>query len=378
MTSRERLLLALDGKAPDRLPVTTHDMMQSYLNTYQGGIDDQEFFRRFGFDPVLWVDAIKPDEKQQLAPPSSRMLVTCEEWKVSIKEIENQQYDTNQYTIITPKGNLTAIVQSNDYTSWLVETLIKEKRDIDIIMQYAPFYKADITSINKKAEAYGDQGIIRGTIPSFEIFGQPGCWQDLACLYGIDKLIYEVFDDPEWVHTILDFLRSRKLHYINSLAGAAFDIIELGGGDASTTVISPDIFDNFVAPYDSVLIEAANNIQQNIVYHTCGGMMPILENIVEMGPKAIETLTPPGMGGDVNLYEAKRRVGDKVCLIGGFDQGYYFTKATPTETYNAVKDAFNAAGKNGGFIISPSDHFFEAKDELLEAFTAAAKSCLYY
>jgi len=56
--------------------------------------------------------------------------------------------------------------------------------------------------------------------------------------------------------------------------------------------------------------------------------MPILEDIAGMGPSAIETLTLPGMGGDVDLKEVKRRIGDKVCLIGGFYQGKFFTSST--------------------------------------------------
>ena len=45
-----------------------------------------------------------------------------------------------------------------------------------------------------------------------------------------------------------------------------------------------------------------------------------------MGPDAMETFTPPDMGGDVDLAEAKRRIGDKVCMIGGFDQFHFFTR----------------------------------------------------
>ena len=43
-------------------------------------------------------------------------------------------------------------------------------------------------------------------------------------------------------------------------------------------------------------------------------MMPILEDIASMGPDAMETFTPVGMGGDVDLGQAKKRIGDKVCL----------------------------------------------------------------
>ena len=79
---------------------------------------------------------------------------------------------------------------------------------------------------------------------------------------------------------------------MHSLAGAHYDLLELGGGDASSTVISPAIFDRFVAPYDTPIIEAAHAAGQRIVYHTCGGMMPFLERLTAMGPDALETFTP--------------------------------------------------------------------------------------
>ncbi len=85
----------------------------------------------------------------------------------------------------------------------------------------------------------------------------------------------------------------RKKQYIKSLQGAQYIILELGGGDTSTTVISPKILRRFVAPCDSQLISTAHEVGQRIVYHTCGGMMPILEDIFDMGPDAMETFTRP-------------------------------------------------------------------------------------
>lgn len=154
-----------------------------------------------------------------------------------------------------------------------------------------------------------------------------------------------------WVHELLTILKERKKTFIKSLTGAKYDILELGGGDASTTVISPDIFDQFVAPYDSELIAEVHKAGQRIVYHTCGGMMPILENIAGMNPDAMETFTPPEMGADVDLAEAKRRIGDKVCMIGGFDQFHYFKGCKPKETRAAVRKCFEAAGEGGGIYL---------------------------
>ncbi len=107
-------------------------------------------------------------------------------------------------------------------------------------------------------------------------------------------------------------LQTRKLTFVRSLAGAHYDMLELGGGAASCTVISPDIFDEFVAPYDSAIIAAAHKAGQRIVYHLCGGIMPLLERVADMGPDAMETLTPPAMGADTRLAEAKRRIGERV------------------------------------------------------------------
>ena len=105
--------------------------------------------------------------------------------------------------------------------------------------------------------------------------------------------------------------------------------------------------------------------------------MPMLDLIVAMGPDAIETLTPPAMGGDVNLAEAKRRVGDKVCMIGGFDQFHHFLGCTTEETRAAVRRCFEEAGEGGGYILSPSDHFFDADLKLIEAYADEARRCTY-
>jgi uroporphyrinogen-III decarboxylase len=106
-------------------------------------------------------------------------------------------------------------------------------------------------------------------------------------------------------------------------------------------------------------------------------MMPLLERIAAMGTDAMETFTPKDMGGDVRLAEAKRRIGDKVCMIGGFDQFHYFTGCTPEQTRAEVRRCFEEAGPGGGYILSPSDHFFEAEIPLLTAFAEEARRCEY-
>ena len=269
------------------------------------------------------------------------------------------------------------VLQSDEYSAWVGEYLIKDKRDIDLIAEFVTAPKCDVAAVNRAADEFGERGLIRSHICCFDVFGQPGTWQDACCLFPLQQLILMTFDDPEWVHSLLKILQARKKTYIQSMKGARYDILELGGGTASSTVISPKLFEEFVAPYDRELIATAHAAGQRITYHTCGGMMPILELIADMEPDAMETLTPKAMGGDMNLAEAKARIGDKVCMIGGFDQFHFLVNCTPEKTRAEVRRCFEAAGEGGGYILSPSDHFFDADPELIRAFAEEAQRCIY-
>ena len=64
MTSKERFLKALNREKTDRLPVTTHHIMPSFLDNYMNGQSDQDFFNHFGIDPINWIIAYSPDESK--------------------------------------------------------------------------------------------------------------------------------------------------------------------------------------------------------------------------------------------------------------------------------------------------------------------------
>jgi len=385
MTSKQRFLTALDRRTPDRLPVTTHHVMEYFLKKHLAGASSLEFFETFGLDPIEWVEFRKPDAAKgdfhdpghSTSGPREPRRVVSSGWRIEAVELARPEYRTVRYDFATPKKTLSTVLQSSDHTSWIAERLVKDKSDIDIIGEFVTAPLCDVDAVNRAADAFGERGMIRGSICGFDVYGQSGCWQDAACLYGIQELILATYDDPGWVHAFLKILFERKKTFVRSMAGARFDLVEHGGGDASSTVISPRIFDDFVAPYDADLTRLAHAAGQRVVYHTCGGMMPILERIADLGPDAMETFTPPGMGGDTNLREAKHRVGRRVCMIGGFDQFHFFEGCRPEDTRREVRRCFEEAGPGGGFILCPSDHFFDADLDLIRAYAEEARLCTY-
>jgi len=361
MTGKERLVAALDRKVPDHLPATTHHLMSTFLKKEMNGCSNLEFFAQMELDPIIWTGGDIYTQKQ------------LDDWRIEAVPVEAKDYPTEKIYYHTPDKTLSITRKHDVHTSWQTECLLKEKNEIELIDRYWPVPVVDKAAVIQAAMEHPDC-LIRGSMYGFY---QPGCWQDLCGFYGVERMIMETFDDPEWVKEALAVIQKKKLQWADGLEGCPFDVIETGGGDASTTVISPAIFDEFVAPYDSEVIRRMQQKGQRVVYHTCGGMMPILEMLADMGPNALETFTPAGMGGDADLAKAKKRIGHRVCMIGGFDQFHYFTGCSVEDTRNYVRRCFEEAGEGGGFILSPSDHFFEADLDLIRAFAQEAKACRY-
>lgn len=385
MTSKERLLAAITGTGPDRLPVTTHHVMPYYLDKCLGGMSTRAFWDEFGLDAITWSVPHKPpagsgdypDPLQTSIGFLESHRVANDSWRVYSEDISTDGQNLTRYTFVTPAGSLSMVIGAADYTVWVTEPLVKQKRDIDLIGTYITTPACDVEALNKTAAGWGERGLVRGHICCFDVFGQPGCWADACCLVGSERLILEAHDDPEWVHELLGILQRRKLGFIESLKGARYDILELGGGDGSASVISPRLFDRFVAPYDKPLVDAAHRAGQRIVYHLCGKIMPMVERAVEMGIDALETFTPRGMGGDADLKQAHALIAGRVCMIGGFDQLHFFTGCDEKATRDEVRRCFNEAGPGGRYILAPSDHFFDARSDLLRAFGDEAARCLY-
>jgi hypothetical protein len=64
-------------------------------------------------------------------------------------------------------------------------------------------------------------------------------------------------------------------------------------------------------------------------------------------------------------------------MIGGMDQFNLLTSGTPGQIRAETRRLFEGFGRDGGYICSASDHFFETPVENLKAFAAAGLECVY-
>lgn len=371
VTSKERMLTALARGKPDRLPATVHQWQRYHLDTFLGGLSDLEAFRLFGLDASI---QYFQDMGQFWLAEEDFHKFSTPEWRDEAEVLSaDPDHRAARHVITTPGGILTYRTEGNRMTTWVTEYLIKHDDDIRLIEKYMPVPRLDPAPVARASDTVGDAGILRG----FVWGDQAGCWQHAACLFDIQALILRTFDDPAWVHELLGILLEKKLRFIESMAGARFDLVETGGGAASSTLISPALHREFCLPYDRRMHEALHALGFKVVYHTCGGTKGIEELIVANGCDASETLAPPSIGGNQEPWEFKAKIGRRLALIGGLDQFNVLTEGPPEAIRAKVRELFEKVGGDGGYILSCCDHFFETPPEHLRVYAEAARSCVY-
>ena len=189
MTPKERMLVALSGGRPDRLPATVHQWQDYHLRTFMGGMTDVEAFHDVGLDAAI-----------TRSPFVTRPTPS---WRVRSSTTAPGR---TRHEIQTPDGGLSFETESNQYTSWITEHLIKNDSDVDLFAAHSPRIGLDKDALRHDYDDLGDAGILR----TFIIGLQGGCWQDACELYGTEKLIMATFDKPDWVHHFLEVLWRRR------------------------------------------------------------------------------------------------------------------------------------------------------------------------
>ncbi len=115
--------------------------------------------------------------------------------------------------------------------------------------------------------------------------------------------------------------------------------------------LPPEWFDEFVTPYLVRLVQGYRSQGHYVIKHTDGNIMPILDQLVEAQPHALHSLDPQG---GVDMAEVKRRVGERVCLIGNVNCGL-LDSGSEEECVESAQYALRHGMPGNGYIFSTSN-----------------------
>jgi MtaA/CmuA family methyltransferase len=127
-------------------------------------------------------------------------------------------------------------------------------------------------------------------------------------LRGINRLMTDFFDDPAFVRDLFEFALELGLRFGKAKAEAGVDII--GVGDAAASLVGPQIYEEFVFPYEKRLVDGLHALGVAVRLHICGNIQRILAPIAQLGCDTVD------IDSMVSLAAARTVMGPSQVLSG--------------------------------------------------------------
>ena len=183
---------------------------------------------------------------------------------------------------------------------------------------------------------------------------------------------------PDFTRRFLEYLTDYLEAQVEALCATQVETVYINESYVGMG-ISPKVFNEFIAPYDRRLVDAAKRHGKLVLYHDCGKMDALVEGFADLGIDYLEPITPRNASGDVEPADVKRRIGDRVCLRGGFNHDL-LTRGTPDEVRAEVRHCLENLAPCGGYMLCPSSSVTPDTrwENLLAYAEAAAEFCGEY
>jgi hypothetical protein len=171
----------------------------------------------------------------------------------------------------------------------------------------------------------------------------------MFCLRGFGQLMEDLVLAPPRVDALADVVFNFEEALIAELPQFGFDAVALfdDWGTQEGLLISPDMWRQFFKPRYAHQFALAHNLGLHIYFHSCGQIMDIIPDLIEIGVDLLNISQP-------NLYhipELGHRFGGKVCFV--CPVSYQTTSITGTreEIFEDVRSLIEHLGRfNGGLV----------------------------
>jgi MtaA/CmuA family methyltransferase len=160
---------------------------------------------------------------------------------------------------------------------------------------------------------------------------------EAADLRGINTLMMDFYDDPDFVRHLVDFVIGMELPYAAAQVEAGADVI--GIGDAAASLLSRDLYDEFIWPGEKRLIDGIHALGAKVRLHICGNTTHLLDALGRLGADLIDIDYP------VDLATARAKCGVNQVLAGNLHPVQTVKLGTPAAISAALAACEQAAGQ---------------------------------
>jgi MtaA/CmuA family methyltransferase len=305
VNGRQRILALLDGRPVDRLPLMPITMMFAadtagvpygrYALDYRVLADAQcRTADAYGFDYVSCIS----DPAREAADCGAK-IIYFDDQPPALDEVDARLADKRLLRTLTPPDPLAG------------GRMTDRARAASLLRERA-----------------GAEKLVEGWI-------EGPCAQG-ADLRGINTLMLDFFDDPVFVCDLFEFVVDLELRFARAQVEAGVDLI--GIGDAAASLVGPQIYDEFVWPYEKRLVDGVHDMGARVRLHICGNTRPLLASMGRLGADIVDLDSPAPMA------EARQAMGPHQVLLGNIDPVRVLRDGTPASITAALAACHAAAG----------------------------------
>jgi len=175
-------------------------------------------------------------------------------------------------------------------------------------------------------------------------------------LVGLEKFLVDLHEGSPYVEALLDKVLGYNLAVGKRLVELGVDMVWAGDdfGTQRGMLVSPDLWRRFFKPRMQRLFRAlkAVNPAVKIAYHSCGSILPIIPDLIEIGLDVLNPIQPKAQGMDLGAL--KKAYGRELAFFGGVDEQEVLPFGSPEEVEAEVRLRIRQAGAGGGFILGPA------------------------
>lgn len=167
----------------------------------------------------------------------------------------------------------------------------------------------------------------------------------------------DMVEEPEKIHKWAQEMCDRAIEDCRQHIEAGADIICLPSDCAFNAgpFLSPKQFSEFTAPYLKKIVEFVQGKGVKTLFHTDGYLMPIIDQIIEIGPDILQSIDP--MAG-MDIAKVKELTYGKIVLMGNV-QCSLLQDGPKDKIQESADYALKHGIPGGGFIYSSSNTIFK-------------------
>jgi hypothetical protein len=382
VAERTRTAFTRDG-IPDRVPIhswlglpyirerkpeakTMYEMLQWWIDDPMSSIVKMQ--QELGLDPMITTYSQHIGESEVWPRMLLPRPLETDSWQETMEQAaQGDGWREFQHHIRTPDGDLSYSYRIEDgYGTSSQDYLLKGDNPEEKLEAFRHFPGAELYDMSVMKEMVAKVGD-----EAWWLHHAPGPWDMAAQVRGLVNLSLDIYDRPQFVQDLMRLCTDWLSVYYRKLGETGLHSVSMNETWVGVG-LSPAVYREFIKPFDAEVVAASHEAGYLVSFHNCGRGTQFLEDMIDTGPDALETITSSKTSGDFELGDVKQRVGDRVCLFGGFNE-HVLKSDDSAEIVDEVKRCIDQGAAGGGYVLRSTGQIFHANPGAIELMCQTAR-----